>query len=156
MDNIGKAKAIISKIRYITLATVAQDGKPWNAPVFSAYDENYNFYWGSHRESQHSKNIRAAGHVFLVIYDSTVAAGQGEGVYIEAAAAALEDPEKIMHAHQLLEVRHQPASYWKLEQVQGSAPIRLYKAVPEKVWMNGEGEVNGHYIDTRVEVGLLS
>lgn len=156
MDNVDKAKEIISKILYITLATVAQDGKPWNAPVFSAYDNDYNFYWGSHRNSQHSRNVKATGRVFLVIYDSTVATGQGEGVYVEATAAALENPQEIMSAHRLLKVRHLPASYWKPEQVRGDAPIRLYKAVPKRVWMNGEGEVDGHYIDIRVEVDLLS
>ena len=140
---------------YLTLATVAEDGKPWHAPVFNAYDENYNFYWGSHCESQHSKNIRAKRNVFLVIYDSTVAAGKGEGVYIEAIAAELENPQEIEFAHRLLESRHRPASYWRLDQVQGNAPIRLYKATPKKVWMNSEAEVDGHYIDTRVEINVL-
>jgi len=33
-------------------------------------------------------------------------------------------------------------------------PRRVYKAVLEKVWINGEGDVNGEYIDTRVEIIL--
>ena len=140
---------------YLTIATISEDGKLWNTPVFTAYDGDYNFYWGSDRNSQHSKNIKAKEDVFLVIYDSTVAAGKGEGVYIEAIATELEHSQEIECAHYLLETRHQPASYWRLEEVQGNAPIRLYKAKPKKVWMNTEGEVDGHYIDTRIEVALL-
>jgi nitroimidazol reductase NimA-like FMN-containing flavoprotein (pyridoxamine 5'-phosphate oxidase superfamily) len=148
-----KAKEIIAKIAYITVASISEKGEPWNAPVFTAYDENSNFYWGTYRNSQKSQNIRANKNVFLVIYDSTVVPGSGEGVYIKANATELEDPKEIAFAHKLLWDRH-VVPYWKLEQVQGSAPIRLYKATPEKVWMNGGGKVDGNYIDTRIEVDL--
>lgn len=153
INNIEKAKAIIKKIPYITIATISEEGMPWNAPVFAAYDKNYTFYWGTYRDSQKSKNIRANKNVFLVIYDSTVGPGKGEGVYIKATAEELNDPKEIEMAHKLLWDRH-VVPYWKLEQVQGKAPVRLYKATPEKVWMNGEGEVDGNYIDIRVEVKL--
>jgi general stress protein 26 len=153
MPTSEKAKEIIRKIAYITIASVSEKGEPWNAPVFSAYDKNYNFYWGTYRNSQKSQNIRANKNVFLVIYDSTVAPGSGEGTYIKASATELEDPKEIAFAHQLLWDRH-VVPYWKLEQVQGDAPIRLYKAVPEKVWMNGGDKVGGNYIDTRVEIDL--
>jgi hypothetical protein len=36
----------------------------------------------------------------------------------------------------------------------GDMPRRIYKAVPEKVWMNDEGDINGEYIDTRKEIDL--
>ncbi len=34
-------------------------------------------------------------------------------------------------------------------------PRRVYKAVPEKFWINGDGKVKGNYIDIRVEIDLL-
>lgn len=37
---------------------------------------------------------------------------------------------------------------------QGKMPRRVYKAVPEKWWMNDDGEINGHYIDVRKEIFL--
>lgn len=153
MTNVEDAKAIIAKIHYITIATISEDGLPWNAPVFAAYDKNYTFYWGTYRDSQKSKNIRANKNVFLVIYDSTVNPGKGKGVYIKATVEELTDSKEIEVAHKLLWDRH-IVPYWKLEQVQGDAPIRLYKATSEKVWLNGEGEVDGNYIDVRVEVKL--
>ena len=153
MDPNKRAKEIIERVPYVTIATVTKDGLPWNAPVFAAHNKEYNFYWGTYRNSQKSVNIRGNKNVFLVIYDSTAAPGKGEGVYIKATAMELEDPKEIEAAHKLLWDRH-VVPYWKLEQVQGDAPIRLYKAVPEKVWISGEGKEKGHYIDTRVEIQL--
>ncbi|MEK7076767.1 MAG: pyridoxamine 5'-phosphate oxidase family protein [Patescibacteria group bacterium] len=151
---VSRAKEIISKILYITVATVSDRDEPWNAPVFAAYDRDYNFYWGTYRNSQKSKNIRANPTAFLVIYDSTAPAGTGEGVYIKATALELEDLKEIKLAYDLLCVRH-TAPFWKWEAVQSNAPIRLYKAVPEKVWMNSGEKKDGHYVDTRVEIKLI-
>ena len=41
-----RAKEIIERVIYITIASISDDGRPWNAPVFSAYDEDFSFYWG--------------------------------------------------------------------------------------------------------------
>ncbi len=151
---IPNVKAILDRITYATLATVDADGQPWNAPVFFANDDKFNFFWGSNIDSQHSTNLRAVNAVYIVVYNSTVPPGQGSGVYFRATVTELSDPAEIKAAHKLLSDRH-VVPYWRLDQVQGSGPIRLYKATPEKVWMNGEGEKDGHYIDVRVEVPLL-
>ncbi len=84
-----KAKILIEKVPYITIASVTKDGLPWNSPVFAVYDEEYNFYWNSAVESQHSKNIKANNNVFVVIYDTSVSEGQGFGVYIQGEAKEL-------------------------------------------------------------------
>ncbi len=42
-----KAAEIIKKIPYITLATVSEEGQPWNSPLWSAFDKDLNFYWAS-------------------------------------------------------------------------------------------------------------
>ncbi|MES2006662.1 MAG: pyridoxamine 5'-phosphate oxidase family protein [Patescibacteria group bacterium] len=153
MPTPQRAKEIIEKIIYVTIASISEDGMPWNAPVFATYDENYNFYWGTNRDSQKAKNIRNNKNVFLVIYDSTVPAGEGEGVYVKATAQEIVDPQEIEFAHSLLQKRR-PVPYWKLEEVQGNGPIRLYKAVPEKIWMNDGERVNGTYVDSRKEIEL--
>src|SRR3989344_4621199 len=99
----NKAKDIISKILYITIATSSKDGTPWNSPVYSAYDEDYNFFWASDQNGQHSKNIKENDQVFIVIYDSTVPEGTGEGVYIQAKAHALTDEKEILKALEVLD-----------------------------------------------------
>jgi hypothetical protein len=45
-DLSRRAKEIIEKIQYATIASVTEHGMPWNSPVFTAYDKNFNFYWG--------------------------------------------------------------------------------------------------------------
>ncbi|HSW99623.1 MAG TPA: hypothetical protein VLH38_01155 [Patescibacteria group bacterium] len=112
--------------------------------------KNYNVYWGSHIESQHSQNLRANGKVFIVVYDSTVAPGLGEGVYIKASVIEITDTEEIKAAYMLLQNKR-PNQYWKLEELQSDKPVHLFKATPESIWTNGGGEKNGQYIDTRVE-----
>jgi len=154
-DYNKRAKEIIEKIQYITIASVSKDGRPLNTPVFSAYDKYFNFYWGSYKDSHHSKNIHDTGIISLIIYDSTVKAGTGEGVYINAKAVEITYPQEIVYAHNLIQTRRYPVPYWKIEQVQGDVPIRLYKAIIEEVWMNGEGEIKGNYIDIRVPIVLL-
>lgn len=73
---------IIESIIYLNLATVDKLGNPHNAPVYTAYDESYNFYWKSWTENQHSKNIEENGKCFVTLYDSTTPAGTGIGVYM--------------------------------------------------------------------------
>lgn len=156
-SNIAKARGIIEKILYITIATSSKDGKPWNSPVYSACDEDYNFFWASWRENQHSKNIRENSNVFIVIYDSTVPEGTGEGVYIRAKAYELDNEKEIKHAIKYLDgrVNKKKDPKTRIAQFQGNKPRRVYKAVPGKVWINGEGDINGEYIDKRVEINLL-
>ncbi|HEY4963183.1 MAG TPA: pyridoxamine 5'-phosphate oxidase family protein [Candidatus Saccharimonadales bacterium] len=154
-DHPDRAKQIISQIEYITIASVSEDGQPWNSPVYSAFDTDYNFYWGSHKDSQHSTNIRANNKVFLVIYDSTVEAGKGEGVYVKATVSELDDPSEITEAHKLIQDRR-PNWYWRLEQFKDGTPLKLYKDTPINVWMNDGDRIDGHYIDKRIEVKLAS
>ena len=52
-----QARSSIADILYITIASVDKDGNPWNTPVYSAYDDNYVFYWISDKKNIHSKNI---------------------------------------------------------------------------------------------------
>lgn len=152
-DLSKRAKEIISNIRYITIASVTEDGMPWNSPVFGGYDENYNFYWGTHKDSQKAKNIRNNPNVFLVIYDSTVAPGTGEGVYIKAKAEPITDLDEIKRVYELLKARHDD-NFWEFEALNGNGPVSLYKAVPEKAWMNDDGQKDGYYIGVRTEIDL--
>ncbi|HTE22270.1 MAG TPA: pyridoxamine 5'-phosphate oxidase family protein [Candidatus Limnocylindria bacterium] len=100
-----RAKEILQKIIYATIATASKDGKPWNSPVRHTYDKDLNIYWFSDKEGHHSRNVRQNENVFIVIYDSTVPEGQGEGVYFEAKAYEVNDPEEIRHARLIKKAR---------------------------------------------------
>lgn len=147
-----RAKEILQKIMYATVATANKDGKPWNSPVAHVYDKDLNIYWFSDKEGQHSKNVRENQDVFIVIYDSTVPEGDGEGVYIEAKVVELTNPEEILEVRKI----KKGADYsGKPDDFLGDAVRRVYKATPQRVWMNDAEIEDGVFIrDTRVEVAL--
>lgn len=146
-----KAKNILETIQYATVATVGEDGKPWNTPVAHEIDERYNIYWFSDKENQHSKNIRANPYAFMVIYDSTAPEGTGEGVYIEA------DVEELDNADEINQIRNakKKAVVNDANEFLGEAVRRCYKATPKRMWMNDSEEKDGKFIrDYRVEITL--
>lgn len=152
-----RVSEIINQIKYITIATSSKAGKPWNSPVFCGFDRDLNFYWSSDKESQHSRNIRENSQVFLVIYDSTMPEGTGEGVYIEAQAVELEEGAVIQTFRrtsqgQALNLDNENNH----ENFIGSDIRRVYKASPEQIWMNDvENDESANYIrDIRIEVPL--
>lgn len=147
-----RASEIIKSINYATLATVTPEGQPWNSPVYYNWDSRLNIYWVSDKEGQHSKNVDANGRVFIVIYDSTVKEGDGEGVYIQARVTQVTEPEEILAVRRIKKGSHfeqSPDSFL-------SDSIRyMYKAVPEKVWLNDAEITNGVFIrDFKVEIDL--
>ena len=52
----------------MTLATADADGLPWATPVEFACDESMRFYWTSHFDARHSRNVRANARAAAVIY----------------------------------------------------------------------------------------
>ncbi|MGH3769814.1 MAG: pyridoxamine 5'-phosphate oxidase family protein [Pseudonocardiaceae bacterium] len=161
LDYAECARRTIREIQYITIATIRARSdswpmsRPWNSPVYSAFDSDCNFYWVSDRHSQHSKNIRENPHIFLAIYNSTIPEGTGacRGVYIQAQARELSDPGEIAYAHQLLAGRVGKTPRTP-DRFLGDMPRRIYQAMPEKAWVNDDGERNGHFIDIRIEIDL--
>lgn len=153
MDNIEIAKKIISEIMFITIATSSKDGVPWNSPVYSSYDENYNFYWSSSPEAKHSVNIKENNQVAIVIYDSTDPEGTGRGVYIKAIAHEVMDEKEIEKALGLLYGRKNKNPKPIMDFI-GDSPRRVYQAVPQKFWINETQKVNDFPVDVRAEVDI--
>lgn len=146
-----RAKEILQKIIYATLATVTKEGKPWNSPVRHCFDSDMNIYWFSDKQNQHSQNVRENGRVFIVIYDSTVPEGDGEGVYFEATVEELTEPEQIRKARRIKkgEGKDSPDDFM------GDAIRRVYKATPTSAWMNDAEVKDGVFIrDYKVEIPL--
>ena len=146
-----RAQEIVQRIIYATIATASVQGKPWNSPVRHCFDEDMNIYWFSDKEGQHSKNVRENEQVFIVIYDSTVPEGQGEGLYFEATAEELNDSEQIRKARRIKKGEDKDAP----DDFMGDAIRRVYKATPIHAWVNDADEKDGIFLrDFRVEVPL--
>jgi len=150
---VQKAKEIIEKIIYITLATTDADGNPWSTPVFAAFDQYYNFYWRSGIDAIHSQNIIANRKVFISIYDSTSPWGTGEGIFMQAKSEHLLNKNEINQSLLLLEKRA-GKSFGSANEFMDNYPRRVYKAIPEKIWINADGEINGKFVDKRIEIKL--
>jgi nitroimidazol reductase NimA-like FMN-containing flavoprotein (pyridoxamine 5'-phosphate oxidase superfamily) len=156
LDHVACARRTLDTIQYITIATLgADDNRPWNTPVYAAFDSDLNFYWASDRQSQHSKNVRHRPEVFITIYDSTIpeGTGAGAGVYLQARAKELTDRQQIVGAHELL-ARRVGKTPRPPEAFLGDMPRRIYQAVPERAWVNDNGERAGAFVDIRIEIDL--
>ncbi len=147
------ARTILDTIAYASLATTDEFGQPWNTPVYCVYDEDYNIYWGSSVESQHSQNIRTNSSVFVVVYDSTVPWSTGVGVFIQAEAIEVTEKQEIAKACQLRKARV-PEANQPPEVFMGNSPRRIYRATPQHIWINGIVEKDGQHVDVRIEASV--
>lgn len=146
-----RAREIINTIHYLTLASVTPEGIPWNSPLAYSVDNNFNFYFGSPKHTQHTQNIRDNGKAFVVIYDSTAPDGEGEGVYMTANVRELRDEYEIQEA---INVMFGFSSKYKVEHFTNESKLRAYKIEPISVWMNDAEEKDGLFFDYRVEITL--
>jgi general stress protein 26 len=149
-ERLFKARKILKNCLYATIATVCEDGSPWNSPVFICSDSKLVLYWASAIESQHSKNIIRDGRVFLVLFDSHDSWGEGQGLYITALAQEVKDKAEIDKACEL-RVKKVGAANQTAAGFTGKSPRRIYRAVPEQVWLN---EVKGKSVDIRARINL--
>lgn len=154
MENLTtKAKEVIEKITYLNLATITPEGEPWNSPVYCSYDKDLNFFTMSWHKNQHCINIRNNEKIFFTIYDSTVPASTGFGVYFKGKAQEINNPIEALHGIK----HHYNRSKSKARDVAKfltKFPRRVYKFVPEKVWVNGDSKIEGEPVDIRTELNL--
>lgn len=91
MDDHGRAAAkdIIDTNLYMVLGTADEDGRPWVSPVYYAVTEYRRFFWVSSPNATHSRNISLRPRISIVIFNSQVPIGEGQGVYMPAEAMAV-------------------------------------------------------------------
>lgn len=147
------AARVIRDIKYINLATVTIDGKPWNTPVYCSYNDQLHFHWLSWKENQHSINIENNSSVFATLYDSTVPESTGFGIYFEGNAHKIEQIPKLINAlagHYGRINRKTRAAKLFLT----SYPRRAYEFVPIRAWVNGDSLIKKQFVDVRHELDL--
>jgi uncharacterized protein YhbP (UPF0306 family) len=126
------ARRLIESSRYMTLATADETGKPWASPVFFSPDTGTDFLWVSSPGTRHSRNVAGRTQVSVVLFDTGVAIGQAQALYIEAQAALVPDSElETAIAAYSLGSERWGAGVWTPADVTGSADLRLYRAQGE-------------------------
>jgi nitroimidazol reductase NimA-like FMN-containing flavoprotein (pyridoxamine 5'-phosphate oxidase superfamily) len=147
-----EAHRTLDRITYAALATVSADSRPWNTPLYVAFDRRA-FYWSSHRDAQHSRNIAVNPSVMLVVFDSTQPDASGHGVYVRATAHELIDAKSIERALLALAARrNEPVR--PVADFQAPHPRRVYEAVTEEVWTNVLEHEGVYYFDERIPIEL--
>ena len=154
-DFVEKAQKLIKKNDYITIATVDEYGNPWCSPLNCAFDENFNFYWKSPVDCQHSMNIKNNGKAFFVIFDSRARVDQGFGVYFKGKAIQIEDDDmdEIQKGSDLIAKKVGKIGSLAMKFIK-MKPRRVYKVIPEEVWANTVKIVNFENIDGRVKLSI--
>jgi nitroimidazol reductase NimA-like FMN-containing flavoprotein (pyridoxamine 5'-phosphate oxidase superfamily) len=130
------AREILHARSYVVLATADADGVPWASPVWFAREES-ELYWVSHPGARHSQNIAVRPQIAMVVFDSTVAPGSGQGVYMTATAEQLNSPEAVARGMAVFSrdsVRDGDGE-WGVDRVTGQARLRLYRASVHQYWI---------------------
>jgi nitroimidazol reductase NimA-like FMN-containing flavoprotein (pyridoxamine 5'-phosphate oxidase superfamily) len=128
-DPAALAREIMDANQYMTLATADGDGRPWATPVWFAHQGYTDLFWVSRPDARHSRNLAVRPEVGIVIFDSTVPAGSGQAVYVEALAGELEEAGREQGIA-IFSRRSEAAGAapWGVADVSGPAPLRLYRA----------------------------
>jgi uncharacterized protein YhbP (UPF0306 family) len=164
---VEKAKKVIKDNLYLTISVADESNSPWTANLYYAYDKDYNFYWYSPEQSRHSKIIRANPKVAISIFDSRAVGEDVDAVYMEAEAYELEGKKELLsgllaYGKKMLRTKfvNSQMAYKKFirqyKDFKGNSPLRMYKAVPKKVWKLADTEMyKDKFVDSRVAVELV-
>lgn len=128
-DSGATAREIIDANLYMVLGTADETGRPWVTPVYYAVAGYREFYWVSSPEATHSRNISVRPQVSIVVFNSQVVIGTGQGVYMSAVAEELmgAELERGIDIFSRRSLGHGGLA-WTTDDVQGRALIRLYRA----------------------------
>jgi hypothetical protein len=105
------------------------DGRPWISPVWFARAPAGELLWISSPEARHSENIAVRPDIAIVIFDSTVAIGAAEALYLEAVAGQVP-VDRLLEATGASSTRSLACGgrARTIEDLTGDAPFRLYEA----------------------------
>jgi hypothetical protein len=145
------ARRVIDGNIYMTLATLDPDGAPRLSPVYFTPARYTDLYWVSSPGAHHSRNLLERPDVRIVIFDSSVAVGHAEAVYMAAHARAIADEELDAVLGEAFGGRGGARAFAR-DELTGDADLRLYVARARtcEVHVPGGDPVRGRGTDRRV------
>jgi hypothetical protein len=151
------ARRVIDANRYMALGTADKVGHPWVSPVWFASEDYHNFHWVSSTDAKHSQNLVVRQAVAIAIFDSSVPVGGARAVYMKGVANELTGAELGRGLEIFDRVSQEDIGrLWGLDDVQGSALLRLYRATVSEHWVlipGGDPE-HGSGVDRSERVSL--
>jgi len=151
------ARQVIDANRYMALGTADEVGHPWVSPVWFASEDYHNFHWVSSPDAKHSRNLVVHQAVAIAIFDSSVPVGGARAVYMKGVAKELTGVELGQGLEVFDRVSQEDiGSRWGLDDVQGSALFRLYRATVSENWVliRGGDPERGSGVDRSERVSL--
>ena len=156
-DLSGHARNVIDANRYMALGTVDETGHPWVSPVWFATEDYRSFHWVSSPDAKHSRHLDAHAEVAIAIYDSSVAVGGAQAVYMKGTATELtgDELEEGLEIFDRVSRRDIDRGF-DLDDVTGSALFRLYRATVSEHWVliAGRDPERGSGVDRSEQVTL--
>ena len=146
-EHATAARKIIDANLYMVLGTADDAGRPWASPVYFAVAGDR----VSSPMARHSRNIVARPDIGIVIFDSGVPIGAGQGIYMVAVAEQVPDGEldRDIQIFSERSVAHGGRPFTR-DDVSGDSGIRMYRAVvSEHTMLAKDGQP-----DHRVNVDL--
>jgi hypothetical protein len=151
------ARRVIDANRYMTLGTVDEAGHPWVSPVWFASEDYLDFHWVSSPEAKHSRNLAVRQGVAIAIFDSSVRVGGAEAVYMKGMATELTGVELGRGLEVFDRISQRDIGRgWSVDDVEGSALFRLYRATVSEHWVliRGGDPEHGSGVDRSERVTL--
>ena len=152
-----RARSVIDANRYMALGTADEAGHPWVTPVWFASEDYRHFHWVSSPDAKHSQYLAARPEVATAIFDSSVPVGGAQAVYMKGVAEELTGAELERGVETFDRVaRLDHGRAYALDDVRGSALIRLYRATVSEHWVliPGRDPDRGSGIDRSERVSL--
>jgi len=151
---VAMATAVLDGNRYMVLGTTEPDGRARVSPVYFTHDRYRHLYWISAPSAQHSRNVAARPDIAVVVFDSSLAPGDSQAVYLQAVAAEVPGADLADQCAVAFRDVGGGARAFTPDELSGPAPLRLYRAdVTEvAVHIRGGDPVYGTGVDHRQPV----
>ena len=159
MSNIYEmARDIIKDNKFLSLATIDNEGEVWSTPLSYYCDENYNFYFTSELDSKHIINIMDNPNVSFTIFDSTRRVSDVDGLQIKGIVGQVDnnDLERVVKNY-YLNVFKDPEERKEWEApytyfLQDEKPVyRFFQIVPTEIYKRDTDYLDA---DRRVKIDI--
>ena len=159
MSNIYElAKEIIKDNKFLSLATIDNEGEVWSTPLSYYCDENYNFYFTSELDSKHIINIIDNPNVSFTIFDSTKRVSDVDGLQIRGIVGEVDKEkleEVVKNYYQFVFKDPEERKEWEAPYtyfLENNKPIyRFFQIMPTEIYKRDTEYLDG---DRRVKIDL--
>ncbi len=136
----------LARHKQLSLATVDEQGNPWNVCVNLSYEDDLNIFWKSLTATEHSKHIAVNPNVAICIFSENAEVGD-YGLYLSCKAREAVTDEEISY---VIKHRYEGKKTPPIDDFKGASPARLYIAEAVEVWVNDD-----RHTKTKVDLTVL-